>query len=63
MRELTDRWTRYERYAFVFAWIQIEYHRVFLLRKIIRGVMHKIFCWKSKRKVKGAGKFRVEPIS
>ena len=35
----------------------------FLLRKIIRGVMRKIFRWKSKHEVQGIGKVREEPTS
>jgi hypothetical protein len=59
---MAGRWTIYENYAFMFAWIQIEHRRV-LLRKIIRGVMGKIVRWKSKHKVKGVGKVREEPNS
>jgi len=47
MRELIDIWTRHESYAVMFVWIQIEYRRVFLLRKNIRDVMRKIFHWYS----------------
>jgi hypothetical protein len=63
MRELTDRWARYEIYAFMFISIQMEWPPVFLLRKDIKGVKRKIFLWKSKHKVKGAGKVREEPNS
>jgi len=62
MRELADLWTRYENYAVMFVWIQKECCCVILLRKITRGVMRKIFLWKSKHKVKGIWKVREEPI-
>jgi hypothetical protein len=63
MRELTDIWTRHDSYAVMFVWIPVERRRVFLLRKYITGKMRKMFRWKSKRKVKGAGKIREEPDS
>jgi hypothetical protein len=63
MRELTDGRTRYESYAFMFVLIKIECRLVFLLRKSIRGLMHKIFHWKSKHKVKGSRKVQEETNS